>query len=60
MTDTKIVFEEKIVCPYCSKSINVVKKKSLVNEPVKPEYDEEVIVSKDTQTTLNSDDFGTN
>ena len=49
---SKLVFEERIKCPYCNKLIVIKKTKKQINEPVPAEYDEEVIVEKDNQTTL--------
>ena len=53
---TKVTFESEIECPYCKKSIIVKKEKMLVNEPIKPEYEENVTVEKNKQKAF--DDFG--
>lgn len=53
-----IVFQEKLICPHCKGKIIVVKERKLLNAPVKPEYGEVVIVKKDTQKTLEADNFG--
>ena len=49
----KIVFTEKIVCPHCNKKIVVKKTKKLITAAEKAEYEEKVIVEKDSQKTLN-------
>ncbi len=48
----KIVFEESFKCPHCKKKIIVKKKKTKISEAVAAEYNEEIIVEKDSQTTL--------
>jgi len=48
----KITFEEHIKCPYCEKNI-IVRKTKKVIEPAEPaEYEEKIIVEKDSQTKL--------
>jgi len=49
---SKIVFEERIICPHCNKRIVIKKTKKQISEPVPAEYDEKVIIEKDTQTIL--------
>jgi hypothetical protein len=48
----KITFEEKIKCPFCKEKI-IVKKTRKTIEPAEPaEYEEKIIVEKDSQTEL--------
>jgi len=49
---SKIVFESTITCPYCEKEVNIKKIKTLVQEAVPAEYDEEIKVEKNLQTGL--------
>ena len=51
-TDKKLVWEEEFSCPHCKKKIIATKTKKLLNESVKAEYDEELIVKKSEQTSL--------
>ena len=48
----KTIFQEKIVCPHCKKRIIVKKTKKLLVAAEKAEYEEKVVVEKDSQTTL--------
>ena len=48
----KTVFTEKIVCPHCSKRIIVKKTKKLLIAAEKAEYEEKIVVEKDSQKTL--------
>lgn len=49
----KIVFEEKVKCPFCKKRIIVKKTKKVITAAVPGEYDEKVTVEKDEQKTLD-------
>lgn len=49
----KIVFETSIECPHCKGKIHVKKTKKRISDPVPADYEEDLIVEKDTQTTLN-------
>ena len=48
----KVVFEEKVNCPYCNKRIIIKKTKKLLEPSQKAEYDEKIVVTKDSQTEL--------
>ena len=48
----KTIFETTIACPHCKKNINIRNERTLLNEPVKPEYAEDVIVEKNLQKGL--------
>ena len=49
----KVLFTEKMKCPYCKKKILVKKTKKLIEPAVPAEYEEKVFAEKDSQKTLN-------
>ena len=48
----KVTFETVIACPHCNKNITIRNERTLTNEPVKAEYDEDVVVEKNLQKGL--------
>jgi len=50
----KIVFLEKITCPYCKKRIIIKKTKTIMTPATPAEYEEITIAEKDSQTTLKN------
>jgi len=52
MEEKKETFKEEIKCPYCKKFLIVKKVREMITEPVKAEYEDEVIVEKSTQKRL--------
>ena len=48
----KTVFTEKINCPHCRKKVIVKKTKKLITAAEKAEYEEKIVVEKDSQTTI--------
>lgn len=54
-SDKKIIFEESINCPWCSKKVIIKKIKKTIEEPTKGEYKEYTEVEKDVQTKLQGE-----
>lgn len=52
MTEKKTIFAEEVKCPHCKKYLIIKKIKTTVEEPVKGEYQEKIVVEKSTQTRL--------
>jgi len=48
----KVTFETVIACPHCNKNITIRNEKTLMNEPIKAEYCEDVFVEKNLQKGL--------
>jgi len=48
----KVIFETTIACPYCKKIIDIRNERTLLNEPIKAEYAEDIVVKKNTQKGL--------
>jgi hypothetical protein len=55
MTD-KIVFDENIACGHCGKQNHVKKIRHIKTPAQKADYEEEIIVEKSNQTTLDGAD----
>jgi len=50
--EPKVVFEVKNKCPYCGKNILTKKTKKLIHAGIPAEYEEKVVMEKDSQKTL--------
>ena len=53
--ENKIIFEEKMICPHCSKGVLIKRIKNVIQEPVKGEYKEFTRIEKDTQKKLSKE-----
>jgi len=45
----------KGTCPFCGKEIEVKRLRTVVSEPVKGEYDDQLVLEKSTQTKLGGE-----
>lgn len=52
----KIVFEEKFACPHCGERVILRSTRKLIEPAVPAEYEEAMLVEKDSQTTLETPD----
>lgn len=51
----KIVFEEKFACPHCNERIILRHTRKLLEAATPAEYEEKMLVEKDSQTTLDTE-----
>jgi len=52
MEKYKPIFEEEVKCPHCKKFLVIKKLREVIEEPVKGEYKDRVVVEKSTQKRL--------